>query len=418
AARRAMSRGGQNHGMPTDEAAGCPVRLDPLAYLTDPDAEVRRLAAAHWWAHGIDHRGIDLPIVLGFEPTRDALGDRRLSPGSFTDDMADAGLSAATIAQIAPLFSRHGEDHRTMRLILLSAFTARNVERLRPDARRIAERLAAAIPTGETVDFVEAFAAPRPPEVFALLFGLPTEDAGRVAAWATDIALAFAVQMDPDQVAAVETAAAEMRAYGLERITASCDGSGDDLVTRLLDATVDGERLAEDDVVAMITGFLFAGSETTRRQLTRALEVLADHPADWDRLAADPTLLTTAVDEILRFAGIVPGLTRRAEEPFARDELRVGAGGRVLLSFVAANRDPDRFEDADRFVVDRPDAHSHLTFGWGPHLCVGAGLARLELAEALRALTARFEPPQIVGTGPSTGLNAPDWLRVRFTARA
>ena len=88
------------------------------------------------------------------------------------------------------------------------------------------------------------------------------------------------------------------------------------------------------------------------------------------------------------------------------------------LSFAGANRDPARFTDADRLVIDRPDAHSHLTFGWGPHLCVGAGLARLELAEALRTLTRRFEAPEIVEVGPTTGLSAPDWLRVRMTARA
>ena len=137
------------------------------------------------------------------------------------------------------------------------------------------------------------------------------------------IALAFSVQMDAEQVARVEAAAAEMRAYSLERIAASRAEPGDDLVTRLLEATVDGERLAEADVVAMITGFLFAGSETTRRQITSAVQVLADHPAEWDRLARDPALLPTAVDEILRFAGIVPGLTRRAEDEYAIGDLVV-----------------------------------------------------------------------------------------------
>jgi len=223
--------------------------------------------------------------------------------------------------------------------------------------------------------------------------------------------------MDAAQVAKVEAAAAAMRTYGLERIAASRANPGDDLVSRLLAATVEGEHLAEADVIAMITGFLFAGSETTRRQLTSAVRVLADHPADWDRLAAEPTLLPGAVDEILRFAGIVPGLTRRAEEPYERDDLTIAPGARVLLSFLAANRDPARFVDADRLVIDRPDAHAHLTFGWGPHLCVGAGLARLELAESLRTLTQRFAPPVVTEVGPCTGLSAPDWMRVRLTRR-
>jgi len=169
-------------------------------------------------------------------------------------------------------------------------------------------------------------------------------------------------------------------------------------------------------VIAMITGFVFAGSETTRRQLTAAVAVLAEHPASWDRLAGDPGLLPTAVDEILRFRPIVPGLTRRAEEPFDREDLAVAPGGRLLLSFTSANRDPARFERPDELRIDRSDADAHVTFGWGPHLCVGAGLARLELAEALGALTARFAPPVVEEAGPVTGFGAPDRLQVRFPA--
>ena len=177
-------------------------------------------------------------------------------------------------------------------------------------------------------------------------------------------------------------------------------------------------ELSDDDVVAMITGFVFAGAETTRRQLTAGVELLAELPAEWDRLAAEPDLLPTAVDEILRLRGIVPGLTRRAEEPFAREDLAVDPGGRALLSFTAANRDPERFDAPAEFRPDRADAHAHVTFGWGPHLCVGAGLARLELAEGLRALTARFEPPVVLEAGPTSSFGTPDWLRVRLVPRS
>ena len=221
-----------------------------------------------------------------------------------------------------------------------------------------------------------------------------------MAHWAAAIALAFNPSMPPEHVARVEEAAAEMRAYGRERIAASRAEPGDDLVTRLVEAEVDGHRLSDDDVIAMITGFVFAGAETTRRQLTAAVLLLAEHPDDWERLAAEPELVPNAVEEILRHRGIISGLTRRAEEPFERDDLRVPEGGRLLLSFDTANRDPDRFEDADAFVLDRPDAHAHVTFGWGPHLCVGAGLARLELAEGLGVLTPRFGPPTVEAVGP------------------
>jgi cytochrome P450 len=400
------------------DAAGGPAEIDVARFLDDGDGELARCARQHWWAKTVDEHGHPTAVVLAWEANRAVLADRRLSPRSFPDDMVTNGLARATVAQITPLFSRHGEDHRHLRAVLSRAFTPKKVEQLRPAARAIADRLAEEIAVaGGECDVVAAFAEPLPPEVFAILFGLPVEDRDRMARWAADIALAFSVQMAPEAVATVERAAAELRAYALERIAVSRERPGDDLVTRLVEAEVDGQRLSEDDVVAMITGFVFAGAETTRRQLTAAVALLAEHPDAWERLAADPDLVPGAVEEILRHRGIISGLTRRAEAPFDHDDLDVPEGGRLLLSFDTANRDPARFEDGDRFVLDRPDAHAHLTFGWGPHLCVGAGLARLELAEGLRALTSRFGPPTVTGVGPSTGIGAPDWLQVRFPLR-
>src|SRR5690606_16019402 len=151
--------------------------VDLEGLLTDPAAEMRRCAAEHWWASGFDHRGGPMPIVLGWEANREVLADRRLSPISFVDDMLASGLSPATAAQIAPLFGRHGADRRHMRAVLASAFTPRKVEQLRPAARSIAERLADGIAaTDGRCEFVESFAEPLPPEVFATLFGLPVED--------------------------------------------------------------------------------------------------------------------------------------------------------------------------------------------------------------------------------------------------
>ena len=395
-----------------------PAQLDPGAFVADSGGELERCARQHWWAQGMDLSGTPMAVVLTWEANRATLTDRRLSPRSFADDMVASGLSPVTAAQVAPLFSRHGEEHRHLRVVLSTAFTPKKVEQLRPATRAIAERLADDIAeAGGACELVAAFAEPLPPEVFALLFGLPVEDRDRMAHWAATIALAFSPAMPPEHVALVEQAAAEMRAYGRDRIAASRAEPGDDLVTRLLEAEVDGHRLSEDDVIAMITGFVFAGAETTRRQLTAAVQLLAEHPDDWDRLAAEPELVPNAVEEILRHRGIISGLTRKAEEPVERDDLRVPTGGRVLLAFDFANRDPDRFEDADTFVLDRPDAHAHLTFGWGPHLCVGAGLARLELTEGLGVLTRRFGPPTVEAVGDGTGFGAPDRLQVRFPVR-
>lgn len=405
--------------MSTDAVPSGPPEIDLAAYFGDWDGELRRCAGEHWWARGVDQTGAPTPFVLAWGSNRDLLTDRRLSPRSFVDDMRTGGITAETAAQVAPLFSRHGEDHRHLRSVLSVAFTPRKVEQLRPATREITERLTDGIAaSGGECELVAAFAEPLPPEVFALLFGLPVEDSSRLAHWAGEIALAFNPGLSPEGVARVEAAAAEMREYSAERIAASRERPGDDLVTRLVEAEVDGQRLSEAEVTAMITGFVFAGAETTRRQMTAAIQLLADHPDDWERLAAEPDLIPTAVDEVLRLRGIVPALTRRAEEPFVDGDLEVPEGGRVVLSFTAANQDPGRFADPTRFVVDREDAHAHVTFGWGPHLCVGAGLARLELAEGLRSLTSRFGPPEVRGVGPASGFSVPDWLEVRFPLRS
>ncbi len=401
----------------TDGQIG-PAQLDPMAFFGDASAEMQRCVRQHWWAQGMDLAGTPMAVVLTWEANKATLTDRRLSPRSFAEDMVASGLSPATALQVAPLFSKHGDEHRHLRAVLSKAFTPKSVEQVRPATRAIAERLVDDIAAaGGACELVEAFAEPLPPQVFAILFGLPVEDSERLGHWASTIALAFGLVIPPEHVALVEQAAAEMWAYGLERIAASRAEPGEDLVTRLLDAEVDGHHLSEDEVIAMITGFVFAGAETTRRQMTAAVQLLAEHPSDWERLAAEPDLIPGAVEEILRHRGIISGLTRRAEAPFEREDLSVDEGGRVLLSFDTANADPDRFEEADRFVLDRPDAHAHLTFGWGPHLCVGAGLARLELVEGLGALTRRFGPPVVEEEGAGSGFGAPDTLRVRFPLR-
>lgn len=405
--------------MTDDPRAGCPAHLDPAALLSDGDAEFRRAAEQYWWAHGIDLQARPMPAVLDWDANRDALTDRRLSPRSFSVNMVENGLQPETSRQVAPLFSLHGDEHLRQRRILSKAFSAKRVEELRPTTTAICERLADDIAgAGETCEFVETFATPLPPEVFATLFGLPVQDSGRLAEWATAISYAFSLSMTPAEAAEVERAAAEMREYGHERIAVARAEPGQDLVTRLLEADDEGHRLDDDQVIGMITGFVFAGAETTRRQLTAAVQVLAEHADEWDRLAEDPDRMPNAVEEVLRHSSIIPGLTRLAEEPYERGDLRVERDERLLLAFPTANNDPHHFEVPERFDPSRENASSHVTFGWGPHHCVGAGLARMEMVEALGVLTRRFEAPVVIEVGEPSTLVAPSTLIVRLSPRA
>jgi cytochrome P450 len=407
---------------PVDPADGRgPAELDVAGYLADPDAELRRCAAQHWWARGMDETGAELPIVLDLDGSRRVLRDRRLSTRSFTDDMVAAGLSERTAHQLTPLFRRHGDAHRQFRGLLSAAFTPRSVERLRPFTAAVAERFTQTIAERDgRCEFVAAFAAPLPPEVFATLFGLPVEERDRLARWGAIVTDAFVPSHIAERADQIESATAEMRDWSAELIAQRRVVPQDDLITGLLAARVGGERLGDDDITDVITGFVFAGSETTRRQLTRAVQAFAEHPEAWQRLVEDPSLIDGAVEEILRRYSIIPGLSRVAAEQYDDGDLTVCPGARVATTFVTANVDPAVFSDPERFDVGRANAKEHLSFGWGPHFCMGAPLARMELQESLRALTAAFGPPSLVAESDgdaATGFGAPDELHVRFARR-
>ncbi len=404
-----------------DERARGVVDLDLERYLVDGPAELRRCAATAWCAHAVDATGAPLPIVLSHDDVREVMRDRRLSPRSFTADMLAAGVSERAAHQLTPLFRRHGDEHRAFRGLLSAAFTPRSVERIRPTAAAIAGRLTDAIAErGGACELVADLSAPMPPEVFTALFGLPAADRDRLADWGNAVIAAFAPPLTDEALAGIEAACAELREWSLALIADRRARPTDDLVTRLTEAEVDGARLSDDDIVEVITGFVFAGSETTRRQLTAMVVLFSEHPDQWERVAADPSLIPGAVEEVLRLRPIVPGMTREVVDSFEHRGLAVDPGGRLVTSFLAANLDDATYDDPDRFWLERPNADTHVTFGWGPHFCVGAPLARLELQEALRAMTARFGPPVLPG-GPVTpselGIVAPDELAVSFPVR-
>jgi cytochrome P450 len=172
----------------------------------------------------------------------------------------------------------------------------------------------------------------------------------------------------------------------------------DDLMTALIEARDQEDRLSELELVDLCVGILVAGHETTASQIPNFVVTLMDHPAALDRLRSDPSLIPGAVEELLRFVplGAGSGFPRYATEDVQVGDVLVRAGEPVVVAVGAANRDPLRFDDADELRVDRPAA-AHLGFGHGVHHCLGAALARMELQEALRALL--FELPGLRVTG-------------------
>ena len=189
----------------------------------------------------------------------------------------------------------------------------------------------------------------------------------------------------------------------------------DDLISELIRAVDDGDRLTHSELLMLAGSLLAAGTDTTRNQLAAAIECLIDHPDQWELLAGQPDLAGQAVEELMRYSPVVFGAMRCATENVDIAGVTIPAGTLVIANTAAANRDPAIFDHPERLDITRQHPSPILTFGGGTHYCLGAHLARLELTEAIRAITSRC--PQLHQTGPApwkklTGVTGPTTLPV------
>jgi hypothetical protein len=235
------------------------------------------------------------------------------------------------------------------------------------------------------VDLVTAYAAPLPITVICDLLGVPQDKRTDFRAW-TDAMLT----PDPSRPEAARAAVGAMLGFFAELISSKRAASSDDLLSDLIAARDEGDRLNDDELTSLVFLILFAGYENVVHLIGNATLALLDEPSLWERLAADRSLLPAAVEEFLRYDGPAPLAIRR----FPLEDVTIGgvvipAGETVLLGIASANRDSARFPDADRLDFDRA-VGGHLALGHGIHYCVGAPLARLEMVVALDALLDRL----------------------------
>ena len=191
----------------------------------------------------------------------------------------------------------------------------------------------------------------------------------------------------------------------------------DDLISELIRAEDDGDRLSADDLGMLAAGLLMAGTDTTRNQLAASVHVLCDHPDQWALLADHPELANNAVEETMRHSPIAAAALRTAREDVQIAGVVIPAGTLVIANSAAANRDPAVYDEPDRLDITRDEAPPMQTFGAGMHYCLGANLARAELAEALAVMTQRM--PNAHRTGPApwkplTGISGPITLPIEF----
>jgi cytochrome P450 len=312
--------------------------------------------------------------------------------------------------------------HAMLRGLIDQAFTPRAVAELEPRIRQLSRSLVhAVLPRGE-MDLVSEYATPLPMMVVAELIGIPADEWPRFRRWSDEI-LKLSTTLTENSTAAEAVAAyaavkAEMgpwlAALEQERIAQPKD----DLLTRLMEAEVNGERLTDQEIAGFVELLIVAGQETTSNLIANAMLCFAEHPEQRERLAASPELLPAAIEEVLRFRSPVQWIFRVTTGDVTLHGQTISAGQVVIPMAGAANRDPSVFADPGRFDIGRLP-NPHLAFGHGAHFCIGAALARLETRVALQDLFGRLHKLEVESAAawePRAALHVhgPSKLAVRF----
>ena len=288
------------------------------------------------------------------------------------------------------LVFRDPPDHTRLRGLLQASFTPRQLGRSRERIQAVVDHLLDGLAGRGEMDFIRDLAFPLPATVIALLLGVPIEDVEAVKAWSDRLAAYLGGAVDErDNFAEARAGVAAMVDYFRSLLRAREAAAADDLITLMLRAEHEGERLTRDEVVANCVLLLFAGHETTTNLLGNGLFHLLRHPDQLRALRADAALMPNAVEELLRYDGPVPATIKIATRDVEWHGRTIRRGDMVVPLTSAANRDPRQFPDPDRLDVAR-HIERHVAFAFGIHFCLGAWLARLEAQLAFEALLVRL----------------------------
>ncbi len=308
---------------------------------------------------------------------------RKANPGTFTREFLGRGDEEPSML----LMDEPG--HRRLRMLVSRPFTPAAVERWRERARAIVERVLDDI-HDEEFDLIEQFAGPVPTVVIAEMLGIDPAMHADFKDWSdVSVQIGFNPFPTPEQTAAGEGAQAKLDAFFKSEIAARRAHLGDDLISDMIRAEAEGEKLTEPEIVQQCNLLLIAGNVTTTDLIGNGVKALLDHPEQLAKLRSNPSLIRNAVEEMLRYDSPVTNSGRIANRSLDIGGCPVHQGDSLSTSLAAANRDPSVYVDADRFDIEREDTH-HQSFGGGRHLCLGAHLARLEAQEAILGLLARY----------------------------
>jgi cytochrome P450 len=358
------------------------------------------------------------PELLTYDLVRTVLRDRRfyMPKGMF---LAAQGITSGPVWDrvVKLLPSLDGAEHDRLRRLVSKAFTPRATERLHTTIVEVITGLVEPLTATGRCDVVVDIARRYPVQIMCALLGAPREDWELFSDWTVDIFKIFGWTVAED-TRVILAAWDAFDAYVDDMIAERRHHLTDDLISELIRAEDDGDRLTRDELLMLAGGLLMAGTDTSRNQLAAAVHVLCDHPDQWALLAEHPELAPNAVEEALRLYPVLPGLLRIAVEDVELGGVVIPAGTLVIVNTAAANRDPAVYEDPDRLDITR-EASPTLTFGGGAHFCLGASLARRELTEAFIVMTQRMPNPRRTGPAPwrpLTALTGPTTLPIAFDA--
>ena len=372
-------------------------------------SEARRQAPIAIGPHG--------PELLTYELVRKVLRDPRfrVPQGMF---LASQGITSGPLWDrvAANLISLDGPQHQRLRRLVSKAFTPRAIERLRTTIAEVITELVDQHTARGRCEVVTDMARQYPIPIICALLGAPAEDWELFSAWTDDIFKVFSWEVAAHEQT-ILAAWDELDAYIDDMVAQRRQTLTDDLLSELIRAEDDGDRLNAEELRMLVAGLLMAGTDTTRNQLAASVHVLCDHPDQWARLARHPELANYAVEETMRHSPIAGVTLRIALEDVEIAGVTIPAGTLLIANTAAANRDPAAYDDPDRLDITREGVPVMQSFGAGTHYCLGANLARLELAEALTVITRRM--PNAHRTGPApwkplTAISGPATLPIEF----
>ncbi|MFV0524640.1 MAG: cytochrome P450 [Acidimicrobiales bacterium] len=348
-------------------------------------------------------------VFSRYDDCRAILRDDRFGNGNRPNQSFGAGSPEATAYRLEMIERRRDRplsmlaldppDHTRQRSLVNRAFTPRRIEEMRDRIAALADRYLDQLAEAGTGDAMELLALPLPVSVISAMLGVPDRDWPEIRSLVTDLVLSLEPAATVDDLKRSETAGDALWAYFDDLAGHRRARPADDLLTDLLAAEERDDRLSHGEVLAVSVLLFAAGAETTTNLIGNGLAALFTHPDQQARLWADPALVPTAVEEILRFDSPVQIDGRTALEPIEACGVRFEAGDRLLTLLGAANRDPDHFDEPDRFDVGR-HGEAVMSFGSGIHYCLGANLARAEAQEVFAAMIRRFSAVEPAGDRP------------------